>query len=122
MQLHSLLLWNAQGLNSKLSELKLFRAAPTVICITETHVQNWHALRFPVYMTYRQDRADGLGGLLLQVSAQTQQIAVALDPYEGGQMQCLAVEIAHWEAVSESCSATTPAAPLHELNMNTISL
>ncbi|KAA0201683.1 hypothetical protein HAZT_HAZT011477 [Hyalella azteca] len=102
MQLHSLLLWNARGLNSKLPELKLFlsHAAPTVICITETHLQNWHDPRFPGYTTYRQDRADGFGGLLLLVRAQTLQRAVALDPYEGGQMQCLAVEIAHCGAWS----------------------
>jgi hypothetical protein len=99
---------------TKLSELKLFlsHSTPTVVCITETHLQERHSPRFPGYVTYRQDRGDGFGGLLVLVGAQLQQKAVALDAYREGQMQSLAVEIAHQQSWSKIFLFYNPCCPV----------
>ncbi|KAA0200323.1 hypothetical protein HAZT_HAZT007261 [Hyalella azteca] len=114
MPLQSVFLWNARGLMTKLSELKLFLSHPTpsVVCITETHLENWHSPRFPGYMIYRQDRADGYGGLLILVSAHLQQRAADLEPIADGQMQTLAVDTAHMGSWSKILLFYNPCLPI----------
>ena len=114
MLLQSVFLRNARGLMTKLAELKLslFHTLPSVICITETHLENWHSPRFSGYRTYRQDRADGYEGLLILVGAHLQQRVVALEPFADGQMQTLAVDIAHMGSWSKILLFYIPCIPI----------
>lgn len=101
----SFLLWNARGLMSKLSEFKLFlsHASPSVVCLTETHLRPYFSPRFPGYTSYRLDRPDGFGGLLVLVHCSLQHRPVHLPPYPGGHLEALAVDVAisqTWSRVS----------------------
>ena len=62
-----LILWNARGIYSKLTQLKNYinLLEPLIVCITETHLKEKYSPKFQNYTVYRKDRDDGFGGLLI---------------------------------------------------------
>ena len=62
-----ILLWNARGIYSKLSEFKnyVYKIEPLIICLTETHLKTKYSLTLKNYQILRKDRTDGYGGLVV---------------------------------------------------------
>ena len=66
-QFPHLILWNARSLYGKLNQLKkyIYSLQPLIVCITETHLKPKYSPKFQNYNSYRKDRGDGYGGLLV---------------------------------------------------------
>ena len=92
-----ILLWNARGLNNKLTNFKnyIYRIQPPIICITETHLKANQNPKLRDYLTVREDRSGGFGGLAI-----LHQKSVAVRPhklikYREGKVQAISTQYSY---------------------------
>ena len=86
----TVILWNAQSIRRKTTELKtvIKQISPTIVGITETWLSDKENIKIPNYSIIRRDRpvnenGKSYGGILLAVKNNLQYIPLDLNSYNG---------------------------------------
>ena len=92
----SFVLFNINGLKSSITELKtyIFSFYPVCISLCESHLKPSQTAKIPKYQIFRKDRiGERKGGLMVLIRQDIRCDLLALKPYNGGQLECMAVRL-----------------------------